>query len=63
MKNDQEAFNLGRRAYFRGAESTDNPYPDDEANANKHWSWNRGFDTAYEEEDENAVPHWLTYRS
>lgn len=62
MKNDQEAFNLGRRAYFRGAESRDNPYSDNEPN--KQWSWDRGFDTAYEEEeDENAVPHFLNYRS
>lgn len=60
MKNDQEAFNLGRRAYFRGAESGDNPYTDDEPN--KQWSWDRGYDTAYEEDEDEFIPKWNTDR-
>lgn len=60
MKNDQEAFNLGRRAYFRGAEVRDNPYADDEEN--KQWSWERGFNTAFEEDEPNMVNNWQTYR-
>lgn len=61
LKNDQEAFNLGRRAYFRGVESSENPYSDKEEN--KQWSWDRGFDTAYREDEDTFVPHWLDYRS
>jgi hypothetical protein len=62
LKNDQEAFNLGRRAYFRGAESFDNPYSED-TEERKHWSWERGFNTAYEEDEEDFIPNLNTDRS
>lgn len=60
MKNDVEAFNLGRRAFFKGAEVWENPYSDDEPN--KQWSWERGWNTAYDEEEEDFIPHWTVYR-
>lgn len=59
-KNDQEAYTLGRRAYFRGAELRDNPYTDEQPA--KQWSWERGFNTAFEEDEDNMIPNWNSYR-
>lgn len=50
FKIDTIAYNEGRKAYFRGADYSDNPYSDEEER--QQFSWERGFETAVREEND-----------
>lgn len=51
FKNNVEAFNLGRKAFFKGFEEWQNPY-DENNEPDKEWSWSRGWWTANKEEND-----------